>query len=163
MSSICKKSLVLMISAGLLVGAACTKKDKPAEGEAAMESKMETTATESPAPAAPAAAGDMKVEDLKVGTGAEATDGKKATVHYTGWLTDGKKFDSSWDRGEPIAFELGAGRVIKGWDEGIAGMKVGQKRTLIIPSHMGYGPYGAGGVIPRNATLVFDVELLGVK
>ena len=100
--------------------------------------------------------------DIKVGTGAEAVAGKPVRVHYTGWLTDGKKFDSSVDRGQPFAFPLGAGRVIKGWDEGVAGMKVGGKRQLRIPPDLGYGPRGAGGVIPPNATLVFDVELIGV-
>lgn len=101
--------------------------------------------------------------DIKVGTGAEATPGKVVTVNYTGWLVSGKKFDSSLDRHEPFRFPLGAGQVIKGWDEGVAGMKVGGKRQLKIPPSLGYGARGAGGVIPPNATLVFDVELLGVK
>lgn len=101
--------------------------------------------------------------DIKAGTGAVATAGKTVTVHYTGWLTDGKKFDSSLDRNEPFEFPLGAGRVIKGWDEGVAGMKVGGKRQLKIPASAGYGAQGAGNVIPPNATLIFDVELLGVK
>ena len=109
----------------------------------------------------------LKYEDSKVGDGAEATPGKNLSMHYTGWLyTDGKKgkkFDSSVDRGEPFPFTLGAGQVIGGWDEGVAGMKVGGKRTLIIPPALGYGARGAGGVIPPNATLMFDVELLGVK
>jgi FKBP-type peptidyl-prolyl cis-trans isomerase len=102
--------------------------------------------------------------DLKEGTGATATAGKTVTVHYTGWLAkDGKKFDSSVDRGQPFMFHLGAGEVIKGWDEGVTGMKVGGKRQLRIPPELGYGTRGAGGVIPPNATLIFDVELLGVK
>jgi len=101
--------------------------------------------------------------DIKVGTGTTAAPGKQVTVHYTGWLTTGKKFDSSVDRGQPFMFALGAGQVIKGWDQGVAGMKVGGKRQLRIPPELGYGPRGAGGVIPPNATLIFDVELLGVK
>ena len=102
------------------------------------------------------------IEDLSVGEGAEAVAGKHVTVHYTGWLTDGTKFDSSLDRNDPFDFPLGRGHVIRGWDEGVAGMKVGGKRKLTIPPEMGYGARGAGGVIPPNATLVFEVELLGV-
>lgn len=100
--------------------------------------------------------------DLKVGTGATAQAGQTVSVHYTGWLENGKKFDSSVDRGQPFSFPLGAGRVIKGWDEGVQGMKVGGKRKLIIPSNLGYGARGAGGAIPPNATLIFEVELLEV-
>jgi len=107
------------------------------------------------------------IADSKVGTGTEAKPGKLCVMHYTGWLYNngekGTKFDSSVDRGEPFSFRLGQGQVIKGWDEGVAGMKVGGKRTLIIPAAMGYGTRGAGGVIPPNATLMFDVELLDVK
>jgi len=109
----------------------------------------------------------LKYTDTKVGDGAEATAGKKVSVHYTGWLynngTKGAKFDSSLDRGQPFQFTLGAHQVIAGWDEGVAGMKVGGKRTLIIPPELGYGARGAGGVIPPNSTLMFDVELLGVQ
>lgn len=101
--------------------------------------------------------------DDAVGTGAEAKAGNMVDVHYTGWLKDGSKFDSSKDRGRPFSFQLGAGQVIKGWDEGVAGMKVGGKRTLTIPPELGYGARGAGGVIPPNAELKFEVELLKVK
>ena len=105
----------------------------------------------------------LKYMDQVVGTGEVAVAGKTASVHYTGWLENGKKFDSSVDRGQPFSFPLGAGRVIKGWDEGVQGMKVGGKRKLTVPSDLGYGSRGAGGVIPPNATLIFDVELLGVQ
>ena len=105
----------------------------------------------------------LTFEDVVAGTGAAAAAGQKVTVHYTGWLTDGTKFDSSKDRNDPFVFPLGAGRVIKGWDEGVQGMKVGGKRKLTIPPALGYGARGAGGVIPPNATLVFDVELVSVK
>jgi FKBP-type peptidyl-prolyl cis-trans isomerase len=102
------------------------------------------------------------IEDLVIGGGTEATAGQRVSVHYTGWLTDGSKFDSSKDRNEPFDFPLGAGHVIRGWDEGVQGMKVGGKRKLTIPPSMGYGARGAAGVIPPNAVLVFEVELLGV-
>ena len=119
------------------------------------ESKMQTTAS------------GLKYEDSVVGSGAEAVKGKKVSVHYTGWLNQagakGTKFDSSVDRGDPFKFPLGAGMVIRGWDEGVQGMKIGGKRTLYIPAALGYGASGAGGVIPPNADLIFDVELLGVN
>lgn len=105
---------------------------------------------------------ELIIEDLSVGSGSEAQAGNRVTVHYTGWLTNGTKFDSSVDRNDPFDFPLGRGHVIRGWDEGVAGMKVGGKRKLTIPPEMGYGARGAGGVIPPNATLVFEVELLGV-
>ncbi len=109
----------------------------------------------------------LQYEDTTVGSGDEARAGQQVTVHYTGWLysngVQGAKFDSSKDRRDPFVFALGAGMVIRGWDEGVAGMKVGGARTLIIPPELGYGARGAGGVIPPNATLKFDVELLGVR
>lgn len=112
-------------------------------------------------------ASGLQYEDTLVGSGAEARPGQQVRVHYTGWLhadgQQGAKFDSSRDRGEPFAFPLGGGMVIRGWDEGVAGMKVGGRRTLIIPPALGYGARGAGGVIPPHATLQFDVELLGIS
>jgi peptidylprolyl isomerase len=109
----------------------------------------------------------LQIEDTQIGTGASPRSGQICVMHYTGWLYEngakGKKFDSSLDRGQPFEFPIGQGHVIKGWDEGVASMKVGGKRTLIIPPDLGYGARGAGGVIPPNATLLFEVELLGVK
>ena len=107
-------------------------------------------------------ASGLIIEELVIGDGAEATTGIEVTVHYTGWLTDGKKFDSSKDRDDPFVFPLGGGRVIRGWDEGVQGMKMGGKRKLTIPPALGYGARGAGGLIPPNATLVFEVELLAI-
>ena len=121
-------------------------------------------------PMADSGVSELQKTDTKPGTGSEARRGQNVRVHYTGWLYDsaaadhkGNKFDSSRDRGEPFEFRLGAGEVIPGWDEGVAGMKVGGTRLLTIPPHMAYGPRGAGGVIPPNATLVFDIELLDVR
>ena len=132
-----------------------TQKDVVAENTPVVENKntkMQENVTE------------LKIEDLVVGTGAEAVSGKVISVHYTGTLTDGTKFDSSVDRGTPFEFTLGAGQVIQGWDQGFAGMKVGGKRRLTIPSSLGYGDAGTpGGPIPPKATLIFEVELLGAK
>jgi peptidylprolyl isomerase len=127
----------------------------PAAAPAQGKSAMTTTAS------------GLQVTDTTVGTGATPKTGQTCVMHYTGWLYNdgvkGKKFDSSLDRGQPFEFKIGVGQVIKGWDEGVATMQVGGKRTLIIPAALGYGARGAGGVIPPNATLIFDVELLGVK
>ncbi|MFA6120476.1 MAG: FKBP-type peptidyl-prolyl cis-trans isomerase [Sideroxydans sp.] len=149
MNRISKLSLALLLSAAC-VTTSCSQQDI---------TPMETSNVT-----------ELIKKDMTKGEGAEVKAGQQVSVHYTGWLYDakgvenkGKKFDSSRDRGTPFDFSLGAGEVIKGWDEGVQGMKVGGNRTLIIPPSMGYGKRGAGGVIPPNATLVFDVELLGVK
>ncbi|MCB1637434.1 MAG: FKBP-type peptidyl-prolyl cis-trans isomerase [Thiothrix sp.] len=156
--------VALVLSTGIF-GTACMEKSG---GSGA------SSAAPPPAPSQKAANGEQIMElvinEVKAGDGAEAAAGNTVSVHYTGWLYDpdaadqhGTKFDSSRDRGQPFEFPLGAGRVIQGWDKGVAGMKVGGQRTLIIPPEMGYGARGAGGVIPPNATLIFDVELLGVN
>ena len=149
-------SLALAVLAPVVAAAAFAQSPAPSSNPGA--SKMDATVT------------SLKKIDTKQGSGAEATKGRPVVVHYTGWLYDpaqpegkGRKFDSSLDRRDPFVFPLGQGHVIRGWDEGVAGMKVGGKRTLIIPADMGYGARGAGGVIPPNATLVFDVELLEVR
>lgn len=149
-------SLALAVLAPLVTAAAFAQ--SPAPSSTPGVSKMDATVS------------TLKKIDTKHGAGAEAVKGRPVVVHYTGWLYDpakpegkGAKFDSSLDRREPFSFALGQGQVIRGWDEGVAGMQVGGKRTLIIPADMGYGARGAGGVIPPNATLVFDVELLEVR
>jgi peptidylprolyl isomerase len=155
------RTFVVVAVAGI-AGAAIARADQSADkpkaegkdkkgGKKEKEAKMVTTAS------------GLKYIDEKVGTGPSPTAGKKVKVHYTGTLTDGKKFDSSVDRGQPFEFVIGVGQVIKGWDEGVLTMKVGGKRKLMIPAKLAYGERGAGGVIPPNADLNFDVELLGVE
>jgi FKBP-type peptidyl-prolyl cis-trans isomerase FkpA len=160
----------------VLALAGCQPKDKPADSAttAAAPASAAGSAAEPAAESAPADTGTqnmpMQKIDLAPGNGAEIKSGQNALVHYTGWLYDaaapenkGQKFDSSVDRNEPFEFPVGAGMVIKGWDEGVVGMKVGGKRRLVIPPEMGYGARGAGGVIPPGATLVFDVELVEIR
>jgi FKBP-type peptidyl-prolyl cis-trans isomerase FkpA len=163
----------LLFAAIGFVLAACGRNDKPADAPSAEATQAPATVTETPATlsadtGAPAMA--LQKIDLTPGTGVEIKSGQTALVHYTGWLYDaaaaenkGEKFDSSVDRNEPFEFDVGAGHVIRGWDEGVVGMKVGGKRRLVIPPDMGYGARGAGGVIPPGATLVFDVELVEIR
>jgi FKBP-type peptidyl-prolyl cis-trans isomerase len=146
--------LAVLAVVGLIV-VACAKKEAPNQSAA--------SGNAAGAPATITTASGLQYVVVKQGDGPVAKAGQTVSVHYTGWLTNGTKFDSSVDRGQPFQFNLGAGQVIKGWDEGVAGMKVGEKRKLIIPSNLGYGDRGAGNVIPPNSTLVFDVELLGVQ
>jgi FKBP-type peptidyl-prolyl cis-trans isomerase len=156
----------IFASAALLGANGCTKKESAPSDSASQGANQGTGSGDAAKGSDPGggAVSDLKIEDLKVGNGAEAKAGKTVVVHYTGWLTDGKKFDSSLDRNRPFDFELGKGRVITGWDKGVEGMKVGGKRKLTIPPQMAYGERGAGnGVIPPNSTLVFEVELLEVK
>jgi FKBP-type peptidyl-prolyl cis-trans isomerase len=163
------KSMAVAFMALLVV--ACTSRDKPEEPAPAPAAEA---APASAADAVPTSTGNetmaLQKTELAPGTGAEIKSGQTALVHYTGWLYDvaapenkGKKFDSSVDRNEPFEFPVGGGMVIRGWDEGVAGMKVGGKRRLVIPPEMGYGSRGAGGVIPPGATLVFDVELVEIR
>ncbi len=152
-----KNTLILSFTIPLLVIAqGCTKKESMPE-TSVKPANLSNVITP------PGTGSELKKEDLMVGNGAEAIAGKTVSVHYTGWLTDGKKFDSSKDRGQPFEFKIGSGQVIQGWDQGIAGMKVGGKRKLIIPPQLGYGDHGAGGVIPPQSTLIFEVELLAVQ
>jgi len=144
-------------TAVILVLLPACRPDAPASGSGfAAELGIDTTALTR-------TSSGLRYQDVTVGSGEAAAPGRTAVVHYTGWLPDGKKFDSSRDRGEPFSFPLGAGQVIAGWDEGVAGMKVGGRRKLVIPSELGYGAQGAPPDIPPNSTLVFDVELLGLQ
>jgi peptidylprolyl isomerase len=150
------KELPLVL--GLLLSFAITIEASPAAPNTKKENiKMAQAAQEVTTPSG------LKYTDEVVGNGPSPRNGQTVVVHYTGWLTNGTKFDSSLDRGQPFTFPLGQGQVIKGWDEGVASMKVGGKRKLVIPPDLGYGNRGAGGVIPPNATLVFEVQLLGVQ
>jgi FKBP-type peptidyl-prolyl cis-trans isomerase len=143
---------LLLLGALLLAQLSCARPSLTAEPQpTATQSRVVATAS------------GLQSEDLVVGAGPIAKVGDMLSVHYTGWLTDGTKFDSSYDRDEPFEFTLGAGVVIPGWDEGLVGMRVGSKRRLTIPSDLAYGASGAGGVIPPNATLIFEVELLSIK
>ena len=166
-SSLRHAALALAAGALFVAGCATAATQAPQTADTQGTSKMNATQNTSKLDATP---NDLRKIDVKQGTGTEATAGKSVVVHYTGWLYDpskpdshGAKFDSSRDRNAPFGFALGAGRVIKGWDEGVQGMKVGGQRTLVIPPQMAYGERGAGGVIPPKATLIFDVELLDVK
>ena len=158
--------LTVLLSAGLLACESPQSSDAEHAAQAEQPAQVEQdTQTEGAAVVT-----ELMIDDLVVGEGVEAVAGKTAVVHYTGWLYDpsapeskGEKFDSSRDRGEHFSFPLGAGRVIQGWDQGVAGMKVGGRRMLTIPASMGYGDRGAGGVIPPGATLLFDVELVAVE
>lgn len=157
---------VAALTASMATVTGCAKQaSEPATTETTSAEQPATTTEPTEETTAPTSEDvtELKIEDLTVGDGQEAKSGDTVSVHYTGWLTDGTKFDSSVDRGEPFSFTVGAGQVIQGWDEGVAGMKVGGKRRLIIPPTMGYGDAGAGGVIPGGATLIFDVELLAIQ
>lgn len=156
-----KHLIVGLMALGALT--ACTKREVMADKQSGVPAQAVTAAVAPTAvPASSEELGTLQIKDQVVGTGSEAVAGHKVSVNYTGRLLTGKQFDTSIGRG-PFVFKLGAGQVIQGWDQGVAGMKVGGKRQLVIPPHMGYGAAGAGGIIPPNATLVFDVELLGVE
>ncbi|MGA7795168.1 MAG: FKBP-type peptidyl-prolyl cis-trans isomerase [Candidatus Acidiferrales bacterium] len=154
-----KQQFFLVLALFTILGFAlgCGSSDKPTTSSTtSTSSPMKVTGQPTTTPSG------LQYWDIVVGTGATATSGSTVKVHYSGFLTSGQKFDSSRDRGEPFSFPLGQGQVIKGWDEGVAGMKVGGQRQLRIPPQLGYGAEGAGAAIPPNATLIFDVELLGV-
>jgi len=151
----------VLIAVMALASAPLVAQQAPAKGSQAAKPAPPKAAKLEPAPVVTPSG--LKYWDLKVGTGTEAVKGKTVSVHYTGWLTNGKKFDSSVDAGRPYDFRIGAGSVIKGWEEGVAGMKIGGKRKLEIPPALAYGKDGYPGIIPPNSTLIFEIELLGVK
>ncbi len=157
-----KQKLILLtiVFAVLGFGAGCGKSEKSSTSDQPSSSSPSSPTKVNGQPVTTASG--LQYWDIVVGKGAMAVPGKPVSVHYTGWLTNGEKFDSSLDRGKPFVFPLGKGQVIKGWDEGVAGMKAGGKRQLRIPPELGYGDSGAAGVIPPKATLIFDVELLEV-
>ena len=157
-----KKFMAVAMVAALACVALAQEK-APAKEPAKKSTTAQAPAKKAAGPPPVITASGLKYWDLRVGTGTEAVKGKTVRVHYTGWLTNGKKFDSSVDRGQPYQLKLGAGEVIKGWDEGIAGMKVGGRRKLEIPPALAYGDRGYPGAIPPKATLIFEVELLGVR
>jgi FKBP-type peptidyl-prolyl cis-trans isomerase len=173
-----KKVIPMVLIAGLALWGCKGGSKQAGEGSAAPQKTEATTQTQTPPQPqtqqssgpppinvqAMITASGLSIQDIVVGSGAAAAKGSNVSVHYTGWLQDGKKFDSSVDRGQPFDVQIGVGNVIKGWDEGVVGMKVGGKRRLVIPPQLGYGEKGAGrGLIPPNAVLIFDVELMGVK
>lgn len=155
MRNVEKFIVLLLLLAAVAIPACSQKEEAQPTAEKAVQSKAGSEAVTT--------ASGLSYTDMVEGTGAAPTSGKNVTVHYTGMLEDGTKFDSSVDRGQPFVFRIGAGEVIPGWDEGVISMKVGGKRRLVIPPHLGYGTAGAGGVIPPNATLIFEVELLDVE
>ena len=149
-----EKFIVLLLLLAAVSIPACSQKEAKTVADKSSEAQTVSGAVTTPS--------GLSYTDIVKGTGPAPTSGKNVTVHYTGTLENGTKFDSSVDRGQPFVFRIGAGEVIPGWDEGVISMKVGGKRRLVIPANLGYGAAGAGGVIPPNATLIFDVELLGV-
>ena len=162
MRNVEKLIILLLLIAGIAIPACSQKEDKTM----AAEQKPAATAQQTPSAASDKyvkTASGLSYLDITPGAGASPSPGRQVKVHYTGWLENGTKFDSSLDRGQPFVFPIGAGQVIPGWDEGVMSMKVGGKRKLIIPPQLGYGANGTGGVIPPNATLIFEVELLGVQ
>ena len=166
----CNQSQMSTTGSTTSTGAAATKSEAPATTPSTTPAAKSSAAPSAPGTSAPSSDANevtmpsgLKYSDLHVGDGEIAQVNLTASVHYTGWLTDGTKFDSSLDRGEPFSFRIGAHQVIRGWDEGVQGMRIGGKRKLVIPPDMGYGASGSPPVIPPNATLVFEVELLGLE